>query len=188
MATDRGGENIDICNEEDGVLLFTVNEVQEDAWRESRSMKAVIVNTFQEFLAAFPENDLAEFINEYDPERICFNMKIYRSTSYYDGISVAFTIKVNGGMYSMCCTDQMQICFKSGDSPARIDGNTSNMIFYQKIFCQGDPDVFSFESSLKKGYYLALIQENGRHKLGLKQSQDDVDTSRAFDIHMKNGS
>ncbi|OCT70516.1 interleukin-18 [Xenopus laevis] len=183
-----GGENINICSEEFGTLLFFVNDLQEDSWRESHTLKAVIVNTFREFLAAFPENDLAEFIEEYHTERISFCMKIYRSTSYYDGISVAFTVTINGGTYSMFCTDQMQICFKKGDCPAKIDGNTSNMIFYQKIFSESDPDVFSFESSLQKGHYLAFIEENGRRKLGLKKCQDDVDNTKAFDVHMEMGS
>ncbi|OCT72529.1 hypothetical protein XELAEV_18035508mg [Xenopus laevis] len=181
-------DNIDICSEEVGILLFTVNDLQEDSWRESRSLKAVIVNSFKEFLAGFPENELAEFIPEYNRERTCFDMKIYRSTSYYDGISVAFAITIDGGTYRMCCTDQMKICFERGGCPAGIEGNTSKMIFYQKVFCDSDPDVFTLESSLKKGYYLASIEENGRHKLGLKQGQDEVDSTKAFDIHVESGS
>ncbi|OCT70517.1 hypothetical protein XELAEV_18037438mg, partial [Xenopus laevis] len=180
------GDNIKICNEEFGTLLLTVNDLE--SWNEFGFFKAVIVNTFREFLAVFPENDQAEFIEEHQIERISFLMKIYRSTSSDDGISVAFTIIINGEIYSMFCTDQMQIAFKKGDCPARIDGNTSNMIFFKKIFNKSDPDVFSFESSLQKGYYLAFIEENGRRKLGLKKGQDDVDNTQAFDVHLETDS
>ncbi|XP_066463052.1 interleukin-18-like isoform X2 [Eleutherodactylus coqui] len=174
--------DFDLCEILDGILHFK-DGLETDAWKKSRSsITGMIMNIFEHCLVAHPD-DLhdggAVFAN---PGSDCqtFELQIYRTTSPNDGLSVAFTVNYNGDKYHMCCTEDMKIYFKKGDSPERIDGNLSEIIFFQKQFSEGD-ESFKFQSALKAGYYLAVSDEGGQQKLILK-SHNGLNERERFTI------
>ncbi|CAJ0954453.1 unnamed protein product [Ranitomeya imitator] len=89
---------------------------------------------------------------------------------HFRGLSVAFGVKHKDKKYYMCCTEDMQLYFKKGDLPNDIGGNRSDVIFFQKEFCEDDGG-FKFQSALKSGYYLAVSNEGGTQKLVLQESK-----------------
>ncbi|XP_069598805.1 interleukin-18 [Ranitomeya imitator] len=156
----------------DGILHFRDN-LQTDAWRKSkRCITATIENIFKQCLEAHPDDPdggTAVFANPgSDWQR--FELQIYNSTCRSDGLSVAFGVKHKDKKYYMCCTEDMQLYFKKGDLPNDIGGNRSDVIFFQKEFCEDDGG-FKFQSALKSGYYLAVSNEGGTQKLVLQESK-----------------
>ncbi|KAM4015867.1 interleukin-18 [Anomaloglossus baeobatrachus] len=164
--------DFDIYDILDGILHFRDN-LQTDAWRKSRRrIKASIENIFKQCLEAHPDDTdggAAVFANP-GSDRQRFELQIYQTTEMNDGLPVAFGIKCKDEKYYMCCTEDMRLYFKRGDLPNDIAGNSSDVIFFQKEFSDGD-DGFKFQSSLKSGYYLAVSNEGGKQKLVLQQSQ-----------------
>ncbi|XP_063293292.1 interleukin-18 isoform X1 [Pelobates fuscus] len=167
----------------DGILCFVKSELHCDSWAKSKNtVHAIILNYFKEALEAHPEDfsgDVATFKKEYDKDRACFKLVIYRDT-LLKGFSVAFTITILNKTYYLSCINTKELRFKEGDPPKKIDGSTSDVIFYQKNASKGDASSFVFESALVQGYCLAFKNEDGKHKLTLKRPEDQVDETTHF--------
>ncbi|KAM4704247.1 interleukin-18 [Rhinophrynus dorsalis] len=113
-------------------------------------------------------------------------MKMYRNTNPSGGLSVAFTVKFGVDTYIMYCTKEMEIGFRKGDFPNKINGNHSDIIFYQKDASEGHK-TFTFESAQQtKGYFLASLEKDGKHKLGLKRPVDTPDETTFIGLNILN--
>ncbi|XP_075047184.1 interleukin-18 isoform X2 [Mixophyes fleayi] len=177
--------DLDIWDIQDDILYFRY-DLQTDAWKKGNScIKGTIENYFKECLEAHPEDPsgcVAMFANPSDPERRTFEVQTYRTNILTDGLSVTFTVTVDNEKYCMCCSETMELTFKRGKCPNTIEGDRSEIIFFQKQFSAGY-ESFKFESSLHKDYFLAFREENGKRKLILKKPNDVVDETTMFNIN-----
>ncbi|KAM3922922.1 interleukin-18 [Leptodactylus fuscus] len=165
---------------EDGILYFKDN-LQTDSWKKSDlAITGSIKNIFNQWLEAHPDEPDGVIFTEPGSDTQTFELQLYKTTSFSDGVSVAFSVKYKGVKYHLCCTEDMKLYFKKGDCPETIAGTCSNIIFFQKQFSDGD-DCFKFQSSLQADYYLAVSDEGGKQKLVLQKCKG-FNEKQKFDI------
>ncbi|XP_060106936.1 interleukin-18-like isoform X2 [Heteronotia binoei] len=99
------------------------------------------------------------------------------------GKTVALTTRKNNKTYCLCAEKQangeLRVAFPERNIPERISGETSDIIFFQIPFSEGDSKFFKFESTLERGYFLAFERGEGSHtrRLVMKRvlAKDEVD-------------
>ncbi|NXY49825.1 IL18 protein, partial [Ceuthmochares aereus] len=155
-----------------------------DAFCREKILNGFLRNVKSQLLVVRPDLNMAAFEDVTDQEMksghgMYFSIHYYKTTTIYPGAPVAFTIKVEGKNYYMCCEKEcgkLIIRFREGEVPKDIP-EKSNAIFFQKSFTSCCSRAFKFEYSLEKGMFLAFEEEGCLRKLILKKlpREDEVD-------------
>ncbi|XP_069732549.1 interleukin-18 [Phaenicophaeus curvirostris] len=155
-----------------------------DAFCKDKILNGFLRNVKSQLLVVRPDLNVAAFENVTDQEMksghgMHFNIHYYKTTTIYAGVPVAFSIRVEGKSYYMCCEKEcgkLTVRFREGEVPKDIPGK-SNVIFFQKPFTSCCSRAFKFEYSLEKGMFLAFEEEGCLRRLILKKlpRDDEVD-------------
>ncbi|XP_060106935.1 interleukin-18-like isoform X1 [Heteronotia binoei] len=179
-----------VCLEGDGTLSF--RGLESDHFRKSRNTSNLqIFRNIENYILLVkpenPENQEAVFEDMTtqdgnDESGIRFTIHSYDDT-VPRGKTVALTTRKNNKTYCLCAEKQangeLRVAFPERNIPERISGETSDIIFFQIPFSEGDSKFFKFESTLERGYFLAFERGEGSHtrRLVMKRvlAKDEVD-------------
>ncbi|XP_066463044.1 uncharacterized protein [Eleutherodactylus coqui] len=131
-----------------------------------------IQNYNDRFLVAHPEKSVAtlEENGEAKGERAIFYVNQPSELAFNDGAPVIFSCKIDEKNY-LLCVEGMSVIIKNAPLPTEIPEETSELVFYMKMF-SASFNTYRFQSSLKFGPSLeqefCLAWEN-KEKLILKQ-------------------
>ncbi|NWU95003.1 IL18 protein, partial [Upupa epops] len=161
-------------------------ELECDAFRKNNTCIRVLRNVHSQLLVVRPDLNQAAFEDVTDREMetgtgMSLSIVDYNRSADTTpaGKPVAFTVKVEGKSYYMCCEEEsgkMIVRFREGTVPALIP-DKSNAIFFRTKFTSSCPTAYKFEYSLEQGMFLAFEEEGYLRKLILKKvaREDEVD-------------
>ncbi|XP_066495788.1 interleukin-18 [Tiliqua scincoides] len=131
-----------------------------------------------------------EIINYLEMQKasgIRFNIHSYKDTTPR-GYPVAFTTQLNSMTYYMYVErrgDNMRVAFKNGNLPTQINGDRSDILFFQRPFSKGSRKFFMFESTLEKDHFLAFEKDRTTNtsRLIVKKTKAKEKVDEAVKIH-----